>query len=241
MGINLEFNRPSLEADNQKFWREKLELEKEISHLIIKPELVHAFISGELEYKDFRNKLEAFAELKKLYLSDTYWIRLSRNEVDIIYEREIARGFVHKDVIDSLLSNYTGHVFVFGDDVAVKMLAFKGRVNCLGRKNCYSINGPNENDLQAAKIKHIGCDSTERVWGYGCGYRQELADIGILKPDIKYKNDTPFNGLHSSNSGDKYVTKLIEAGVLGGNWPVRSKRLEQIQSVSLSQRYWDAR
>lgn len=241
MNSNREIDRSMAGKIDQEFWKKKLDSGQEISHLIIKPELVYEFISGRLEYRDFRDRLEAFTEFQKLCLSEMYWIRLSQNEVNIIYEREITKGFVRKDVIDSLLSNHTGHIFVFGDNVAIKMLSFKGRVNCLGRNRCYSETGPNEYDLQVTKIKHIGCDSTERVWGRGCGYRQELVDMGVLKPDLKYKNDTPFNGLHSSNAGDKYVAKIIEEGVLGQNWFVRSKKLEQIQSVDLPQRYWEAR
>lgn len=241
MSFRVECEKPFSEANDRDFWQEKLNSDLEIAHLIIKPELVYQLISGGLEYSDLQNKMEAYVSRYGLSLSSAYWIKLSSQEVGIIYEREIHKGFVHKEVIESLLSNFTGHLFVFGKSAGLRMLAFKGRVNCLGRNKCYTDSGPDENDLRAAGIKFVGCDAVERVWGQGCGYRQELADLGILRPDLKYKNDTPFNGLHCSNPTDVYIAELIKVGVLDGNWRSRSMELKKIGSVTLPKRFWDAR
>lgn len=213
---------------------------QEISHMMLKPELLLWILEGRLLLTEFDTYLDNFCAANNLMKTPCHLLRLTPEETNLIYEKEIAKGVVIADVYKSIVSNYTGHIFISGPNANIKILAFKGRVNCGGIDSCYMKYG-GEVNKQVVEVNPDGCNGNKRVWGNGCGMRLRFVKSGLLLPDPIYKNDTPFNGLHCSNPTDVYVKKLIQDNAIP-SWVTRKiDSVSEIERIDLPTRYWLSR
>ena len=181
----------------------------EYAHIMLKPEAVMMLQRG-IKY-DLLGKIIALAKSASVLTSDWVFLTLTRDEVELIYAREIENGAISGLRLDTMAQWPSAHLILAGQHAKMISTVIKGRVSCRGGATCYVDYLPPGKNLLLPVITEE-CPENEmevKSWSFGCGVRRDLSKLGVIVPEDGRGNDTTWNMLHSTATKDMYVDAFV--------------------------------
>lgn len=180
----------------------------EYAHIMLKPEALAAFQQN--PRLDVSSRITELAISAGMLASDWEYFQLSGEEIKLIYSKQINNGWITEERVASFLSNPTAHLILIGPYSRTVAAIIRGRVACRGGEHCFTRFLPQDELIIPNIIKNCPAEELpEKAWAMGCGVRQEMINSGILRPERQSSNDTQWNMVHASDSGDNYTPDFV--------------------------------